>query len=100
MTYQHSEHSTRSEYLDDYADETILVVSTLDGAGGSAFRKMWSKQNHGKGELKISSMFLQLFMEPEDIYGKPEIMTGRLIDIDARKAEERGGNMRGIISLL
>jgi hypothetical protein len=35
MTYQHSEHSTRSEYLDDYADETILVVSTLDGEGGA-----------------------------------------------------------------
>jgi len=26
MTYQHSEHSTHSEYFDDYADETLLVV--------------------------------------------------------------------------
>jgi hypothetical protein len=100
MTYQHSEHSTRSEYLDDYADETILVVSTLDGAGGSAFRKTWSRQNQGRGDLKIGSMFLQYFMEPEDIYGKPAVMTGRLIDIDARKAGYQCDNMGSIISLL
>ena len=100
MTYQHSEHSTRSEYFDDYADETILVVSTFDGAGGSAFRKVWSRQNQGRGDLKCGSMFLQLFMEPDDIYGRPAAMTGRLIDIDARKAEEQGEKMGGVLSFL
>jgi hypothetical protein len=44
MTFPHSEHASNSAYLDEYADEPIIVVCSMNCGGGNLIRKAFSRQ--------------------------------------------------------
>jgi hypothetical protein len=82
MTFPHSDHAASSPYLDDYADEPIIVVCSMNSGGGDLIRKAFSKQKSSR-EIKVGSVNLHVFMELEDIYGKSPHTSGKIVDIDA-----------------
>jgi hypothetical protein len=85
LTLQHSDY-TSSPYFDNLADEPILVVTFLKlSVGGSSYRRAWRENNGHRGELKIGSITLEMFMELSDVIRKSPIVTGRIWDIDARR---------------
>jgi hypothetical protein len=81
-TFPHSDHAASSPYLDDYADEPIIVVCSMNSGGGDLIRKAFSKQKSSR-EIKVGSVNLHVFMELEDIYGKAPHTSGKIVDIDA-----------------
>jgi hypothetical protein len=84
ITYPHIDRPYSSPYLDDFADEPVLVVSFLNvPTGGEALRRAWTKKNGTKGELRIGTLNLQTFVDPEAIFGKAPPVTGSILDIDA-----------------
>ena len=82
MTYSHSDHASSSPYLDDYADEPIIVVCSMNSGGGGLIRKASSRQRNSR-EIKVGSVNLHIFMESDEIYGKSPHTSGKIIDIDA-----------------
>ena len=98
MTFPHSEHASNSAYLDDYADEPIIVACSMNCGGGNLIRKAFSRQKSNR-EIKIGSVNLHVFMEAEDIYGKAPHTSGKMIDIDASSIGDDVG-MGKIISAL
>jgi hypothetical protein len=70
------------------SDEPIIVVTHLKSKnGGSDFRRSW-KENRRPMEIMVGTIRLRIFMELKDIQGEVNTpLTGRIVDIDARRTE-------------
>ncbi len=88
MTLQHAAHWNNSSYIDQMSDEPIMVVTYLRPKGGGAgFRKSW-KENRRPMEIMVGTIRLRIFMELRDAQGEVNTpLTGRIVDIDARRTE-------------
>jgi len=75
-------------------------VNMIKSEGGERIRRAYGRQ-HGSRELKIGSIILSIFMELDEIYSRPLIPSGRIIDIDSRNLGEdaRMGEVIGALGL-
>jgi hypothetical protein len=88
MTLQHASHWNNTAYFDHMSDEPIMVVTYLRSKnGGSDFRRSW-KENRRPMEIMVGTIRLRIFMELKDVQGEVNTpLTGRIVDIDARRTE-------------
>jgi hypothetical protein len=97
LTLQHSDVTT-SPYYDTHADEPILVVTFLRlSTGGSQYRRAWRENNKGRGEIKIGSVTLEVFMDPADATKKTPMTSGRMWEIDSKKLTQGRPDMGRVI---
>ena len=99
-SYPHFDHAFASPYLDELSDEPILIVNMIKSEGGKRIRRAYGRQ-HGSRELRIGSIILNIFMELDEIYTRPLVPSGRIIDIDSRNLGEdaRMGDVIGALGL-
>ena len=99
-SYPHSDQVFASPYLDELSDEPILIVNMIKSEGGERIRRAYGRQ-HGSRELKIGSIILNIFMELDEIYTRPLVPSGRIIDIDSRNLgdDARMGDVIGALGL-